>query len=57
VERNHNRTTAGRYNINKEGTSGGSLVRGRDLKKFNFKDEVLKQKKQNNFNEYNKTTA
>jgi hypothetical protein len=47
VERNHNRTTAGRYNINKEGTSGRRLARGRDLKikiKINFKDEVLKQK-------------
>jgi hypothetical protein len=46
VERNHNRTAAGRYNTNKEGTSGRRLVRGRDFKNKNknkFKDEVLKQ--------------
>jgi hypothetical protein len=35
VERNHNRTTAGRYNINKKGTSGPRLVRGRDFKNKN----------------------
>jgi hypothetical protein len=36
VERNHNRTTAaGRYSINKEGTSGRRLVRGRDFKNKN----------------------
>jgi hypothetical protein len=49
VEHNHNRTTAGRYNINKEGTSGRRLTRGRDFKNKNknkFKDKVLKQKLQ-----------
>jgi hypothetical protein len=35
VEHNHNRTTAGRYNINKEGTRGRRLVRGRDFKNKN----------------------
>jgi hypothetical protein len=35
VEHNHNRTTAGRYNINKEGTSGRRPVRGRDFKNKN----------------------
>jgi hypothetical protein len=35
VERNHNRTAAGRYNINKEGTSGRRLVRGWDFKNKN----------------------
>jgi hypothetical protein len=43
VKHNHNRTTAGRYNINKKGTSGRCLVRGRGLKiKIHIKDEVLK---------------
>jgi hypothetical protein len=32
VEHNHNITTAGRYNIYKEGASGRLLVRGRDFK-------------------------
>jgi hypothetical protein len=35
VEHNHNRTTAGRYNINKKWTSGRRLVRGRDFKNKN----------------------
>jgi hypothetical protein len=35
VERNQNRTTAGRYNINKEGTGGRRLVRGRYFKNKN----------------------
>jgi hypothetical protein len=35
VERNHNRTAAGRYNINKEGTSGRRLMKGRDFKNKN----------------------
>jgi hypothetical protein len=35
VERNHNRTTAGRYYINKEGTTGRRPVRGRDFKNKN----------------------
>jgi hypothetical protein len=32
VQSNHNSATAGRYNINKEGTSGRRLVRARDFK-------------------------
>jgi hypothetical protein len=35
VKHNHNRTTAGRYNINKKGTSGGRLVKGEDFKNKN----------------------
>jgi hypothetical protein len=35
VERNHNRTTAGRYNVNKEGTSRRRVVRERDFKNKN----------------------
>jgi hypothetical protein len=35
VEHNHNRATAGHYNINKKGTSGRRLVRGWDLKNKN----------------------
>jgi hypothetical protein len=51
VERNHNRTTAGRYNINKEGTSGRRLVRGRDFKnKNNFKTTFLNRKLLMNIN-------
>jgi hypothetical protein len=48
VERNHNRTTAGRYNINKEGTNGRRPVRGRDFKnksKSKFLRQNLKTKK------------
>jgi hypothetical protein len=35
VQHNHNRTTAGLYNINTEGTSGRRLVRGKDFKNKN----------------------
>jgi hypothetical protein len=35
MEHNHNRTTAGHYHINKEGTSGRRLLRGRDFKNKN----------------------
>jgi hypothetical protein len=47
VEHNHNRTIADHYNINKKGTSGRCLERGRDFKNKNknkIKKKVLKTK-------------